>query len=163
MRSLRSILSPKLPGSALRVSGYATFFWKEDENADVLAPGAFSEDLALGPFYRPMFYNHVYEELAIGAWDHIQASEYGIYVSGVINPRFSLGRGITEAVIKGYMRSLSIGYHKYRLFETLGGAELCDSAVLQEISICDGGAMEGAVISDYRWIRNPFTGRAGEK
>lgn len=158
MRPLSSILRRRRKGDALRISGWATFFWAEDCQAKVIAAGAFSEFLDSTPPYRQMYHAHELNLGSIGVWDYIAADSAGLYVSGVIRPDNELGGSTIQRVLLGDMRALSIGHNEYEIFETAGGALVTSRSELIEISICEEGAMPGAIITDYKWIKSPFSG-----
>ena len=124
------------------VEGYASLFGVADSVGDVVRAGAFSASLrrATGP---PMLLRHAHGAVA-GRWSVAREDGRGLYVRGLIDGTLPSGRRAADAVAKGGMDGLSIGFRPLRWRERAGGGRDLIEIELIEVSLVDDPALEAA-------------------
>lgn len=117
--------------------GYASTFGNVDLGGDVVERGAFTETLKKrAPADIALFFNHKSLGVPIGDWVEMRENDRGLVVKGRIDLEDPEGRRVHNAMAKGRLRGLSIGYRV-----TPGGSEMVrgvrrlKSLELHEISV----------------------------
>jgi HK97 family phage major capsid protein/HK97 family phage prohead protease len=115
------------------VSGYASLFGKpKDAVNDIVSAGAFDRSLANGR--RPqMLREHKGE--AVGEWTDLQTDELGLRVKGRLNLETAAGRAAYDALQRGEIDGLSIGYIATKADRDGEGNRVLQDVDLREISL----------------------------
>lgn len=102
-------------GQPTRVSGWASVFNLVDVHRDIVAPGAFTESLALWKEERrlpPMLLEH--KGPPIGRWTAMREAGKGLWVEGELTPGMRLAEDVAASLRHGAIDGLSIGYRAYK-------------------------------------------------
>lgn len=100
--------------------GYASTFGNVDLGGDIVERGAFSETLKKRtPADISLFFNHKSLGIPIGDWVDMRENDRGLVVKGRIDLDDPEGRRVHNAMSKGRLKGLSIGYRV-----APGGAEI---------------------------------------
>lgn len=114
--------------------GYAALFGQADLSGDVIAPGAFLQNLIPpDPAQVRMLYQHQAES-PIGLWTDIKEDQTGLLVRGQLFLDTDQGRQTHRLVAGGALDGLSIGF-KARKARAKKGGRILTSIDLWEISV----------------------------
>jgi HK97 family phage prohead protease len=100
--------------------GYASTSGNVDQGGDVVERGAFAETLKKrAPGDVALLFNHKSYDVPIGDWIEMRENDRGLVVKGRIDLDDPVGRRVHNAMSKGRLKGLSIGYRI-----APGGAEI---------------------------------------
>lgn len=148
-------LSLKAEGEGV-ISGYGAVYGNRDLGGDIIAPGAFAEDLKSGRKVR-MLYQHDPGEV-IGRWDRFQEDDHGLKMSGVFTPGVARASEVFANIKADALDGLSIGYmiSDASDIEWRDGSRIILKAELWEVSVVtfpmnDLARIDGAkALADFR-------------
>jgi len=129
-------------------SGYASTFGNVDSYYDMVMPGAFTESLKTKPINDVfMLAEHNYNEVPIGDWLEAVENEKGLFVQGRLDREDPEGERIYNAMKKGRLSKMSIGYRTVDATPTKDGIRQLNKVDLMEISIVKFPANPQATIT----------------
>ncbi|WP_420604744.1 HK97 family phage prohead protease [Methylobacterium sp.] len=152
------ITAPILDIKALKDTGEfegygSTFGGEPDSYGDVIAPGAYSDSLAVHRAKGTMpklFWQHNADE-PIGKWVGAAEDERGLLMRGKLNMDVQRGREAHALLKAGDIDGLSIGYRiKSYSVDTETGVWTLEKLDLVEVSIVSVGANENAVVQSVK-------------
>lgn len=134
--------------------GYgSTFGGEPDAYGDVIAPGAYSESLAVHKAKGTMpklFWQHSSDQ-PIGKWIDAKEDARGLLLQGKLNMDVQRGREAYALLKAGDIDGLSIGYRiKEYSVDTDSGVWTLEKVDLVEVSIVSVGANENAVVQSVK-------------
>lgn len=134
--------------------GYgSTFGGEPDAYGDVIAPGAYSESLAVHKAKGTMpklFWQHSSDQ-PIGKWIDAKEDARGLLLQGKLNMDVQRGREAYALLKAGDIDGLSIGYRiKEYSVDTDSGVWTLEKLDLVEVSIVSVGANENAVVQSVK-------------
>ena len=166
MSNLIHQLEVKFSGDEGKVGsfeGYGAYFGNVDSYGDVIAKGAFSENLKEWKKAKklpPMLVQHGgwmmsdSDGLPIGKWEEMEEDDKGLYVKGrLINLDTERGKQIYGAMREGVLDGMSIGYRAKKF--TLGTKpkeprRTLEQIDLVELSVVTFPANGKALVSDVK-------------
>lgn len=137
------IKATSMEGNIGKFDGYAAIFGKLDFNNDIILPGAFKRSLDLQGDKRPLYFEHIPQQL-LGA-GFVQEDENGLKINGEINLDTQIGREQFSNMQKGYLETMSIGYMTV-LADFIGSTRYLKEIALWETTLTTLPAMPDARI-----------------
>jgi HK97 family phage prohead protease len=158
-RLLSSPFRCKSVQEAGRFGGYASVFYIEDSQNDMVLPGAFAEAEEGG---RPvkLLWQHRHDA-PIGVVDTLKEDGYGLYMEAALNLDVAQGREAYALLRSGAVNGLSIGYQaRESEYDHARGVRLLTSVRLWEVSLVTFPSNEMATV---RAVKGSLTVRDAEQ
>lgn len=129
-------------------SGIASVYGNVDLQCDVVMPGAFTKTLRENDGQVPLLWQHDMDQ-PIGI-ARLTDSASGLLVSGEVDLDTAEGRRAHSALLKRYVKGLSIGYDTVQAKNRSDGARELHELKLWELSIVTFPANTRAVVTDAK-------------